>query len=80
MAATFTGKLTGRTAASTDGTATGLIATATVEVHSDGSVRFTDAAGNKHRIMPSASLNALLKMLLVGTGGYAATHKWFGNP
>ena len=72
MAATFTGKLRGLTAASAT------IATLDITVHADGSVQFTDAKGTKHRIQPSASLNALLKATLVGTGGYAATHKWFG--
>jgi len=78
MAVLFTGKITGRTAASADGTATGLIATTTIEVHDDGSIRFTDAVGTKHRIQPSASLNALLKLILTGTGGFPATKKWFG--
>jgi hypothetical protein len=72
-------KITGRTSATTDGTATGLIATQVVEYHDDGSLRFT-INGIIHRIQPSASLNALLKVLFTGTGGVAAGKKWHGNP
>jgi hypothetical protein len=72
MAAILTGKVRGLTAASAT------IATIDVEFHDDGSVRFTDAAGTKHRFMPSASLNALLKAAFVGAGGFATSKKWFG--
>jgi hypothetical protein len=73
MAAIFTGKIRGITPA------LATIATQDVEVHADGSLQFT-VGGVKHRIMPSASLNALLKVILTGTGGFAATKKWVGNP
>ena len=72
MAAILTGKLRGLTAAAAT------IATLDIEIHDDGSVRFTDANGTKHRIMPSASLNALLKATLVGAGGFAASKKFHG--
>jgi hypothetical protein len=72
MAVLLTGKVRGLTAASAT------ITTVDVEFHDDGSLRFTDAAGTKHRIMPSASLSALLKASFVGAGGFAATKKWFG--
>jgi hypothetical protein len=72
MAVLLSGKVRGLTAA--DAT----IATIAVEFHDDGSVRFTDAAGTKHRIMPSASLSALIKASFVGAGGFAGTKKFFG--
>lgn len=73
-------KVTGRTSASADGTATGLIGTATVEYHDDGSLRFTTAAGEKVIIQPSANVNKLLKVLFTGTGGFATGKNLIGAP
>lgn len=71
-------KITGRTSASTDGTAAGLIATKAIEFHDDGSIRFTTAAGKAVILNPNADLNELLKLIFVGTGGFATGKKLFG--
>jgi hypothetical protein len=63
-------KITGRTSASANGTATGLVGTATVEYHDDGSIRFATAAGEKVIIQPCANTNKLLKILFTGAGGF----------
>ena len=55
------------------------IATKAVEFHDDGSLRFTDAAGNPRIVQPTADLNALLVQIFTGTGGFAAGTKLFGN-
>lgn len=79
MAALHSFKITGRTADSADGTATGLIATAAVEYHDDGSLRFTTAAGEKVLIQPTANTNKLLKLIFTGANGFpAGTKAWFG--
>lgn len=78
MAKLFDFKVSGRTSASVDGTATGIIATKAVEFHDDGTVRFTSAAGRPVILQPTADLNELLKIIFTGTGGHAATKKWFG--
>lgn len=71
-------KITGRTSASVDGTATGLIGTATVEYHDDGSLRFSTAAGEKVIIQPSADVNKLMKILFTGTDGFATGKNLIG--
>jgi hypothetical protein len=78
MASLHSFKITGRTAASADGTATGLIATAAVEYHDDGSLRFTTAAGEKVIIQPSANTNKLLKLIFTGTGGFSTGKNLIG--
>lgn len=78
MAKLYDFLISGRTAASTDGTATGIIATKAIEFHDDGSVRFTSAAGRPITINPDANTNELLKIILNGVGGLAAGHKLFG--
>ena len=65
-------KIQGQTAAAAG------IATATVEYHSDGSLRFTTAAGEKVIIQPSANVNKLLKIIFTGTGGFATGKKLIG--
>ena len=71
-------KVSGRTSASTDGTAAGIIATKAVEFHDDGTLRFTTAAGRPVIIQPTADLNELFKIIFTGTGGYATGKKLFG--
>lgn len=71
-------KVSGRTAASTDGTATGIIATKAVEFYSDGSLKFTNSAGQPVTLNPSPQLNELLKIIFTGTGGVAAGKKFHG--
>lgn len=71
-------KVSGRTSASADGSATGIIATKDVEFHDDGTVRFTSGAGAKIIISPTASLNELWKIMFTGTGGVATGKKFFG--
>jgi hypothetical protein len=74
IAAVLNAKLRGLT----DASAT--IATLDVDFYADGSLRFTDASGTVHRIMPSASLNALLNAVFTGAGGFASTSKrWIGT-
>lgn len=71
-------KVSGRTSASADGSATGIIATKAIEYHDDGTVRFTTAAGKAICINPTADLNELWKILFTGTGGVVAGKKFFG--
>jgi hypothetical protein len=78
MAALHSFKISGRTSASTDGTAAGIIATKAVEYHDDGSLRFTTAAGEAVIMQPTADLNKLLKLIFVGTGGFATGKTLFG--
>lgn len=61
----------------TSGAAT--IATKAVEFHDDGSLRFTDVAGNRRILQSNADLNALLVLIFTGTGGFPAGTKLFGN-
>lgn len=56
----------------------GAIATASVDYHDDGSLHFVTAAGRKVTLNPTADLNELLKLVLVGVGGIPATKKFFG--
>jgi len=67
-------KVRGLTAASAT------VATADIEYHDDGSVRFTTAAGEKVVIQPSANLNKLLKIIFTGTGGFATGKALVGAP
>lgn len=78
MAKLYDFQVSGRTADSVNGTATGIIATKAIEFHDDGSVRFTSAAGRPIIITPDANLNELLKILLNGAGGLAPGYKLFG--
>lgn len=78
MAALHSWKISGRTSASTDGTAAGIIATHAVEYHDDGSVRFTTTAGEAVVMQPSANLNKLLKLIFTGTGGFATGKNLIG--
>jgi len=64
-------KITGRTAASTDGTATGLIATKAVELHSDNTLKFTDVNGTLKTLQINEEVAELLSQILTGTGGAA---------
>lgn len=78
MASLYNFKLTGRTAAYTEGTATGLIGVATVDYNDDGSLSFTTATGEKVVIQPSADVNKLLKIVFTGTGGFPAGKNLIG--
>jgi hypothetical protein len=73
MAKRFDFKIQGQT------TANAAIATKTVEFHDDGSLRFTDVAGNPRILQSDADLNALLVQIFTGTGGFPAGTKLFGN-
>lgn len=73
MAKLFDFKVRGLTAASAT------IATADVEVHDDGSLRFATAAGEKVIIQADANLNKLFKLAFTGTGGIPATQALFGD-
>ncbi len=82
----YTFKMSGRTSASTDGTATGIIATKTVEWLPDETLRYTDANGVVSIIPVDGPLAALLIDLFTGTGGIDAGsaggqgHRVFGQP
>lgn len=89
MAQVYSFKITGRTAASTDGSATGLIATVAVSYDSDGYLRFTDANGRPRAVSISNSTSdvaALLRLIFTGSGGVDAGttnvqgHRVFGEP
>jgi hypothetical protein len=86
MAQLYSFKISGRTAASTDGTATGIIATLAVSYDSDGFLRFTDTEGNVHAIPMTLEVAELMKVIFTGTGGIDAGssgvqgHRPFGVP
>lgn len=90
MAQLYSFKLSGRTAASVDGTATGIIATLSVSYDSDNKLRWTDANGRARwveiRNGGSGDLASLLATLFTGTGGIDAGsagvqgHRPFGEP
>lgn len=65
-------KLAGLTSASAT------LATVNITVNDDGSISFVTATDEKVTIQPSADLNKLLKMALVGAGGFDSTKAWFG--
>jgi hypothetical protein len=59
--------------------ASAVVATANIELHDDGSLRFTTAAGEKVLIQPTANTNKLLKLIFTGANGFpAGTKAWFG--
>lgn len=62
-------KITGRTSASVDGTATGLIATQAVEYHSDNRLRWTDSSGIVHSLECVGEVAHLLSFIFTGAGG-----------
>lgn len=80
MAVRYSLQLTGRTAASTLGTATGIIATDAIEVHDDGFIRFTDASGVRRAIPMKGDFGVLMREVLTGTGGVPATEPMFDRP
>lgn len=86
MAQIYSFKLTGRTSASVDGTATGLIATVAVSYDSDGFLRWTDASGIARAVPVNSEVAVLLNTLFTGTGGIDAGssgvqgHRVFGVP
>jgi hypothetical protein len=69
MSSINTMKLSGRTAASTDGTATGIVATLAVDLHSDNILRWVDATGRTHSLEMTGELASLLQALFTGAGG-----------
>ena len=86
MAQVYSFKMSGRTAASVDGTATGIIATIDVSYDDDGMLRFDDETGNPKAVAVSGDVADLLKVLCTGTGGIDAGsadvqgHRVFGVP
>lgn len=72
MSALFSFKLSGRTSASTLGTATGIIASKDVTYDDDGYLSYSDANSIPRRIPISGDLAQLLKELFTGTGGLTA--------
>lgn len=80
MSALHSLKVTGRTSASTDGTATGLIATKSITIDSDGFLRFTDASGKARAIPMRGDFAVFVREVFTGTGGIAATTPMFDSP
>lgn len=78
MARLYAFKLTGRTSAYVEGTATGLIGVATVNYNDDGSIDFVTAKGEQVVMQPSANLNKLLKVVFTGAGGFATGKNLIG--
>lgn len=72
MASLHSFKVRGLTAAAAT------IATADIEYHDDGSVRFSTAAGEKVILQPDANVNKLLKLIFTGTGGFATGKNLIG--
>lgn len=67
MTVLHTFKLQGQTSADA------AIATRTVTLHTDGTLRFTDARSVRRSIPLYGDVAALVKDLFTGTGGYEAT-------
>lgn len=80
MAVRYNLQLTGRTAASTLGTATGIIATDPIEVHDDGFIRFVDTNGVRRAIPMTGDFGVLMREVLTGAGGIPATEPMFERP
>lgn len=75
MSVIYTGKLSGRTSSSADGSATGIVATRTVTLDSDGWLRWSDANSKPRALQVSGDLGELLTFLFTGTNGI--THALF---
>lgn len=73
---TNTLQVAGFTQAGNPATGSGLIASKTINLWSDGSITFTNAAGTPRQIADNYQLNALLKEILVGASG-VSTAKQF---
>lgn len=89
MAALYSFKISGRTSASADGTATGIIATAAVTLDDNGRVTFTDSTGRTRHLQianDESAVSALLQVLFTGVGGVDAGsagvqgYRFFGQP
>ena len=89
MAVLYNFKVSGRTSASTDGTATGLISTNAVTIDSDGFLRFTDSTGRPRSFSigsDGGDISAFVKLLFTGVGGVDAGsagvqgHRIFSEP
>lgn len=80
MAKLYDFKLTGFTSTGTLGTSpAGVLGTVTVEFMDNGEIAFTPAGSSVKRTVSSdPNLNALLKDLFTGTGGFATGKKVFG--
>lgn len=74
-ASIYSGKVSGRTSATVDGTATGIIATKSIELFDDGSLRYTDASGFQRNVQLSGAVAQLFKEMFTGTD--APTAAWF---
>lgn len=66
-------KLAGFTSAGVPATGAGLIASTTINRWDNGSITFSNAAGVTKKIENTPELNALLQLLIVGTGGISTT-------
>lgn len=75
MSTIYSGKLSGRTSDSEDGTATGIVATAAVTFDGQGNLHWTDSSGRAHTVQVSGPLATLLEAIFTGTGGTA--HRFF---
>lgn len=75
MAVLFSGKVAGLTAAFAAGTATGIVATKDIELHSDGLLRFTNANGRVRSVKASGELAELLREIFTGAGGTSHKHQ-----
>jgi hypothetical protein len=73
----YDGKVSGRTSASTDGTATGIIATKSIELWDDGILRYSDGNGRARSVQLNGDLMRLFKEMFTGTG--QPTARFFGN-
>lgn len=68
-------KLTGRTSATTNGTATGIIADQAIDICSDNMLRWVDSSGRTRALEISGEFATLLQAMLTGAGG--VTSAWF---
>lgn len=69
-------KLAGFTSAGDPTTGVGHIANKAIELWDDGSIKFTDAAGNKHIIADNPELNKLFAQLVAGDSGVPTTKRF----
>lgn len=69
-------QLAGFTSAGTPATGAGLIASKAIELWDDGSIKFTDAAGNKHVINDNPEFNRLISLIVAGGSGVPTTKRF----
>lgn len=80
MAVIFSGRIQGQTAAAGTPIATVGTAGSPVTWHSDGSLRWVDAAGRNRRVQVTGDVAALFQAMFTGAGGLPTGLRTFDRP